>query len=139
MATCGEDGVSKYVLGPVEIDGSEIQDATSGYQPGPNGQPTSIVEVALSFKESGWAQFAEDTKRLVGQQDSRRSRPVRRRPRQEGPSRRPRRRRSSPMGASITGSFTLDSAMRLAEQPGVRCVSHVVRPADQRHDHAAAR
>src|SRR6478735_5072492 len=52
IATCGEDRVTKYVLGPSEIDGSEIADATSGYQPGPNGQPTSIVEVALSFKDA---------------------------------------------------------------------------------------
>ena len=52
----------------VEIDGSEIADATSGYQPGPNGQPTSIVEVALSFKDAGKAKFADVTKRLYGLQ-----------------------------------------------------------------------
>lgn len=68
IATCGEDRVTKYVLGPSEIDGSEIADATSGYQPGPNGQPTSIVEVALSFKDAGKAKFAAVTKRLYGLQ-----------------------------------------------------------------------
>jgi preprotein translocase subunit SecD len=116
MATCGEDGVSKYVLGPVEIDGSEIQDATSGYQPGPNGQPTSIVEVALSFKESGRAKFAEVTKRLVGQQ----SQP----PLDQFAVVLDKRVITAPQAravisdgrASITGSFTLDSAKRLAEQ-----------------------
>ncbi|HEX5968397.1 MAG TPA: protein translocase subunit SecD [Intrasporangium sp.] len=116
MATCGEDGVSKYVLGPVEIDGSEIQDATSGYQPGPNGQPTSIVEVALSFKDSGRAKFAEVTKRLVGQQ----SQP----PLDQFAVVLDKRVITAPQAravisdgrASITGSFTLDSAKRLAEQ-----------------------
>lgn len=116
MATCGEDGVSKYVLGPVEIDGSEIQDATSGYQPGPNGQPTSIVEVALSFKESGRAKFAEVTKRLVGQQGQP--------PLDQFAVVLDKRVITAPQAkaiitdgrASITGSFTLDSAKRLAEQ-----------------------
>lgn len=116
IATCGDDLVTKYVLGPVEIDGSEIADATSGYQVGPNGQPTAIVEVALSFKESGKTKFAEVTKRLFAMQGQ------------------------SPMDqfavvldktvitapqaravitdgrASITGSFTVDSAKALAQQ-----------------------
>ena len=116
MATCGEDGVSKYVLGPVEIDGSEIQDATSGYQPGPNGQPTSIVEVALSFKDAGKAKFAEVTRRLVGQQ----SQP----PLDQFAVVLDKRVITAPQAravitdgrASITGSFTLDSAKRLAQQ-----------------------
>ncbi|HEX6055715.1 MAG TPA: protein translocase subunit SecD, partial [Intrasporangium sp.] len=116
MATCGEDGVSKYVLGPVEIDGSEIQDATSGYQPGPNGQPTSIVEVALSFKDAGKAKFAEVTRRLVGQQ----AQP----PLDQFAVVLDKRVITAPQAravitdgrASITGSFTLDSAKRLAQQ-----------------------
>ncbi|MEO7130924.1 MAG: protein translocase subunit SecD, partial [Dermatophilaceae bacterium] len=53
IATCGDDKTTKYILGPVEIDGSEIADASSGFQAGPNGQPTSIVEVRLSFKAAG--------------------------------------------------------------------------------------
>ncbi len=116
MATCGEDGVSKYVLGPVEIDGSEIQDATSGYQPGPTGQPTSIVEVALSFKDSGRETFAEVTKRLVGLQGQP--------PLDQFAVVLDKRVITAPQAqavitdgrASITGSFTLDSAKRLAEQ-----------------------
>jgi preprotein translocase subunit SecD len=116
MATCGEDGATKYVLGPVEIDGSEIQDATSGYQPGPNGQPTSIVEVALSFKDTGRAKFAEVTRRLVGQQ----SQP----PLDQFAVVLDKRVITAPQAravitdgrASITGSFTLDSAKRLAQQ-----------------------
>ena len=116
IATCGEDRVTKYVLGPSEIDGSEIADATSGYQPGPNGQPTAIVEVALSFKDTGKAKFAAVTKRLYGLQS-------------EPPFDQfavvldktvitaPQARAVITDGrASITGSFTIDSAKQLAEQ-----------------------
>jgi preprotein translocase subunit SecD len=116
MATCGADGVTKYVLGPVEIDGSEIADATSGFQPGPNGQPTSIVEVALSFNPDGAKKFAEVTKRLYGLQSqppldqfavvldkSVITAPQARAVITDG-------------RASITGSFTIDSAQQLAQQ-----------------------
>ncbi|WP_374969183.1 protein translocase subunit SecD [Terrabacter sp. BE26] len=116
LATCGEDRATKYVLGPSEIDGSEIADASSGYQPGPNGQPTSIVEVALSFKDSGKAKFAAVTKRLFGLQGqppldqfavvldkSVITAPQARAVITDG-------------RASITGSFTIDSAKQLADQ-----------------------
>jgi preprotein translocase subunit SecD len=116
MATCGADGVTKYVLGPVEIDGSEIADATSGFQPGPNGAPTSIVEVALSFNQAGAKKFAEVTKRLYGLQGqppldqfavvldkSVITAPQARAVISDG-------------RASITGSFTIDSAKELAQQ-----------------------
>jgi preprotein translocase subunit SecD len=116
MATCGADGVTKYVLGPVEIDGSEIADATSGFQPGPNGAPTSIVEVALSFNQAGAQKFAEVTKRLYGLQSqppldqfavvldkSVITAPQARAVISDG-------------RASITGSFTIDSAKQLAQQ-----------------------
>ncbi|MER7070467.1 protein translocase subunit SecD [Terrabacter sp. NPDC000476] len=116
LATCGEDRVTKYVLGPSEIDGSEIADASSGYQVGPNGQPTSIVEVALSFKDAGKTKFAAVTKRLYAQQ----SQPpfdqfaivldksVISAPRSQAVI--------TDGRASITGSFTIDSAKQLAEQ-----------------------
>ncbi|MGO4598679.1 protein translocase subunit SecD [Terrabacter sp. 2RAF25] len=116
LATCGEDRATKYVLGPSEINGSEIADASSGYQPGPNGQPTSIVEVALSFKDAGKAKFAAVTKRLYGLQSqppldqfavvldkSVITAPQARAVISDG-------------RASITGSFTIDSAKQLAEQ-----------------------
>ncbi len=116
MATCGTDGVTKYILGPVEIDGSEIADATSGFQLGPNGQPTSIVEVALSFKSEGTTKFAEVTKRLVGL----RSQP----PLDQFAIVLDKQVISAPQAkavisdgrASITGSFTFDSAKQLAQQ-----------------------
>ncbi|GAA1974501.1 hypothetical protein GCM10009817_13360 [Terrabacter lapilli] len=116
IATCGEDRVTKYVLGPSEIDGSEIADATSGYQPGPNGQPTSIVEVALSFKDAGKAKFAAVTKRLFalqGQTPLDQFAVVL----DKAVITAPQARAVITDGrASITGSFTIDSAKQLAEQ-----------------------
>ncbi|HET7398211.1 MAG TPA: protein translocase subunit SecD [Intrasporangium sp.] len=116
IATCGDDRATKYVLGPVEIDGSEIADATSGFQPGPNGAPTSIVEVALSFKDAGKKKFADVTRRLYAQQGNPPldqfavvldktviTAPQARAVITDG-------------RASITGSFTVDSAKQLAQQ-----------------------
>ncbi len=116
MATCSDDGFTKYVLGPVEIDGSEIADATSGYQPGPNGAPTSIVEVALSFKDAGKAKFAEVTKRLYGM--------LGQTPKDQFAVVLDKQVITAPRAqavitdgrASITGSFTIDSAKALAQQ-----------------------
>jgi preprotein translocase subunit SecD len=116
IATCGDNLTTKYVLGPVEIDGSEIADAQSGFQVGPNGQPTAIVEVSLSFKDSGRAKFAAVTKRLYAMQG-------------QTPMDQfavvldktvitaPQARAVITDGrASITGSFTIDSAKALAQQ-----------------------
>ncbi|PXY23687.1 protein translocase subunit SecD [Prauserella endophytica] len=55
LATCNEDGTEKYVLGPVFLEGTEIEDATSGY----NQQRGGWV-VNLTFKSGGadtWADF----------------------------------------------------------------------------------
>ena len=46
----------------------EIADALAGYQAGPNGQPTSVVEVALTFNGDGAKKFGDVTKRLLGLQ-----------------------------------------------------------------------
>ncbi|OFE14435.1 protein-export membrane protein SecD [Humibacillus sp. DSM 29435] len=116
IATCGDDRVTKYVLGPVEIKGSEISDASSGFQAGPNGQPTSIVEVSLTFNATGAKKFAEVTKRLFDMQGQTPldqfaivlDKVVISAPRSQA---------AIPDGrASITGSFTTDSAKALAQQ-----------------------
>ncbi len=116
IATCGEDRVTKYVLGPVEIKGSEISDASSGFQAGPNGQPTSIVEVSLTFNSTGAKKFAEVTKRLFdlkGQTPLDQFAIVL----DKVVISAPRSQAAIPDGrASITGSFTTDSAKALAQQ-----------------------
>lgn len=116
MATCSDDGSVKYVLGPVEISGSEIADASSGFQTGPTGQPTSIVEVRLTFNSEGAKTFAEVTRRLFAQSNnppfnqfaivldkSVISAPSANAVIADG-------------SASITGNFTIDSAKQLAQQ-----------------------
>ncbi|MGN6752418.1 MAG: protein translocase subunit SecD [Intrasporangium sp.] len=116
MATCSDDRGAKYVLGPVEVDGSEISDASSGFQSGPNGQPTSIVEVRLTFNSQGAKKFADVTKRLYALQ----SQP----PRDQFAIVLDKSVISAPRAqavitngqASITGNFTVDSAKQLAQQ-----------------------
>jgi preprotein translocase subunit SecD len=116
MATCSDDGSVKYVLGPVEINGSEISDASSGFQAGPTGQPTSIVEVSLTFNSEGAKTFAEVTRRLFAQSNNP--------PFNQFAIVLDKSVISAPSAnavitdgrASITGSFTLDSAKQLAQQ-----------------------
>jgi preprotein translocase subunit SecD len=62
LITCGlEDGV-KYILGPVELDGSAIDDATNGIDPN-NGRWT----VNLNFDDEGTETFGQISQRLFGQ------------------------------------------------------------------------
>ncbi len=114
LVTCSEDKQLKYVLGPVEVDGTDIADATSGFQTGPTGQPTSIVEVSLKFTGDGAAKFGAVTTRLLTLQGVRNqfaivldklviSAPTTKAAITNGQ-------------ASITGSFTIDSARALAQQ-----------------------
>ncbi|MEI2732177.1 MAG: protein translocase subunit SecD [Dermatophilaceae bacterium] len=116
LVTCSTDKREKYILGPVELDGTDISDAASGYQTTSTGQPTSIVEVRLTFTGDGAKKFADVTTRLMGlKADATRNRfaivldkqvitaPATNAVITDG-------------HASITGSFTLDSARTLAQQ-----------------------
>ena len=116
LVTCSTDKQVKYVLGPVEVDGSDIADASSGFQPGPNGQPTTIVEVVLKFTGDGAQKFADVTSRLIKLKN-------------QGVRNQfaivldkqvisaPTTQAAITSGqASITGSFTIDSARALAQQ-----------------------
>ncbi|MGB4836994.1 MAG: protein translocase subunit SecD, partial [Nostocoides sp.] len=49
LVTCDPEGTQKFLLGPVAVGGSDISDATAGFQIGQNGVPTSIVEIQLTF------------------------------------------------------------------------------------------
>lgn len=122
MVTCSGDLSVKYILGPVEIEGQNIQDATSGFQIGQNGQPTSIVEVGLRFDGDGTKAFANVTQRLTqwraasdaAPQDVRNQfaivldKYVISAPRSQAVI--------ADGRASITGGFTIDSARTLAQQ-----------------------
>ena len=61
LITCDPDGTVKYILGPVELDGSSISDATFGLQQ-TNGQ----WAVNLKFDDAGTKTFGEISQRLYG-------------------------------------------------------------------------
>lgn len=63
LITCDADGTVKYILGPVELDGSSIDDATFGLQ-----QNNGLWAVNLSFDADGTKTFGEISQRLYGAQ-----------------------------------------------------------------------
>src|SRR5205823_3189402 len=64
IVTCESNGTVKYILGPVEVSGLQVSDASAGLQPGPNGSTTNVWEVRLSFNGEGSRAFRESTTRL---------------------------------------------------------------------------
>ena len=64
MVTCKVDGQAKYILGPAEVLGSQIKNATSGVQ-STQGGSTGINEVRLDFNPAGTKAFCDVTTRLV--------------------------------------------------------------------------
>jgi preprotein translocase subunit SecD len=63
LITCEDDGSVKYILGPVELDGSAIDDATNGLNP-QNGQWT----VNLNLDDEGTQIFGQISQRLYAAQ-----------------------------------------------------------------------
>ncbi|WES65441.1 protein translocase subunit SecD [Microbacter sp. GSS18] len=61
LITCEADGSVKYILGPVELDGSSISDATFGLQ-----QTNGVWAVNLTFDSEGTQIFGEISQRLYG-------------------------------------------------------------------------
>lgn len=61
LITCDVDGTVKYILGPVELDGSSIADATYGLQ-----QNNGVWAVNLVFDSEGTETFGEISQRLYG-------------------------------------------------------------------------
>jgi len=65
LVTCDANGV-KYLLGPVEIEGADIADASSGVATTQNGSSTGAWVVDISFNDKGTTEFADVTTRLFG-------------------------------------------------------------------------
>ncbi|SEL42500.1 preprotein translocase subunit SecD [Blastococcus sp. DSM 46786] len=61
VAACSEDGTAKYLLGPTIIEGTEIDDANPGTEPG-----TGEWIVLLDFQSDGLATWAAYTTANVG-------------------------------------------------------------------------
>ncbi|GAA2090787.1 MULTISPECIES: protein translocase subunit SecD [Brevibacterium] len=68
MVSCQQDGAAKYILGPLELDGSHVADAGFGFSSTSQGQQTNQVAVNLSFDSEGTQVFADMTRAITGQQ-----------------------------------------------------------------------
>jgi len=66
LITCEVDGSFKYILGPVEVSGETISNATSGLISNSQGASTGQWGVFITFNELGTQQFADVTTRLFG-------------------------------------------------------------------------
>ncbi len=65
LITCDQFGTEKYLLGPVEVQGGDISDATAGVRTTSTGVSTGEWVVNLTFNGAGTDSFATVTKRLV--------------------------------------------------------------------------
>jgi preprotein translocase subunit SecD len=66
LITCDETGSFKFLLGPVEVTGSEIADASSGVIQTSTGSSTGQWAVYMTFNAAGTKAFAQVTTRLAG-------------------------------------------------------------------------
>jgi preprotein translocase subunit SecD len=113
MVTCDAERPLKYILGPAEVFGTEISDATSGLQQTQSGS-TNIYEVRLNFNAAGTKSFCDLTSRITSLPS----------PRNQGAIVLDNKVISNPVpqaalcsgSASITGNFTAASSKVLADQ-----------------------
>lgn len=116
LITCDPERGEKFLLGPVDVDGEYINDASWGSEQSPGGTPTGAYEVSVHFDSTGTEQFRESSSRLYafpeGEAQNRFGivldghvivAPNMRAPITDG-------------NASITGDYTEEEAEQLAEQ-----------------------
>lgn len=65
LVTCEADGSVVYILGPVEVAGERIDDASAGLRSTSTGVSTGEWAVNITFDGEGTQQFGDVTKRLV--------------------------------------------------------------------------
>ena len=66
LVTCDEYYLYKYILGPVEVQGASISDASAGTVTTQNGASTNTWAVNLEFNSEGTSAFGQVTSRLFG-------------------------------------------------------------------------
>ncbi|MFK4728491.1 protein translocase subunit SecD [Agromyces mediolanus] len=66
LVTCDASRTAKYILGPVEVSGANIVDATNGVVTTQNGASTGQWAVNLVFDDEGTKAFADVSTRLYG-------------------------------------------------------------------------
>jgi preprotein translocase subunit SecD len=71
LVTCNRGGYEKYILGPVEMNGTDLSNAQSGPVTGQNGAVTNEWAVDLKFTSAGGDKFGKITQRLFGLTDPR--------------------------------------------------------------------
>ncbi len=64
LVTCDSSLTQKYILGPVEVEGANIADATSGTVTTSSGASTNEWAVNLEFDGQGTEEFSQVTSRL---------------------------------------------------------------------------
>ena len=64
LVTCDVNGFTKFILGPVEVDGANISDASNGTVTSSTGASTNTWAVNLEFDEIGTEGFSRVTQRL---------------------------------------------------------------------------
>lgn len=62
---CSSDGQAKYLVGPVEVKGSDLSDASAGPESNSQGNQTGGTAVNLTLNGAGKTAFANVTKRLA--------------------------------------------------------------------------
>lgn len=67
LITCDSSGQYKYILGPVEVPGSDISDATNSIVTNSQGISTGKWAVNIVFNAKGTASFATVTQRLIAE------------------------------------------------------------------------
>ena len=64
LITCDVTGTQKFILGPVEVEGANISDASNGTVQSQTGASTNTWAVNLDFDAAGTQAFADVTQRL---------------------------------------------------------------------------
>lgn len=65
VAACSQEGDAKFVLGPVELDGTQVSSASSGLQVTQTGAVTNQWVATIDFDSEGTVAFREVTQRLI--------------------------------------------------------------------------
>lgn len=65
LVSCGTDGQAKYILGPAELEGTDVSSANSALETTEQGAVTNNYMVQLNFTSEGGQKFEEVSQRLA--------------------------------------------------------------------------
>ncbi|PYG02085.1 preprotein translocase subunit SecD [Georgenia satyanarayanai] len=67
LVSCAQDGTTKFVLGPVDVEGTQVESAGSGLEVTQAGVTTNNWVVDIAFNDEGTELFREVSERLIAQ------------------------------------------------------------------------